>query len=183
LTVLSSADKIRALMPHDPLQPLDFHRLTKEQAIFSGDMSLDSMKRILDLLDQQQGNIHYQLGFDKSEQGQTLIDINIDAELVMSCQRCLSPMQVRIARHSILVIVNDKTELHTISSDYEPYVVEENGNLSLHDMVQDELLLTIPLAPIHDEADCGATSTVKKIKEESKINPFAILERSKKKTN
>jgi uncharacterized protein len=102
------------------LQPLDFHRLTKEQAVFNGDISLDSMKRILDLLDQQQGNIHYQLGFDKSEQGQTLIDINIDAELVMSCQRCLSPMQVRIARHSILVIVNDKTELHTISSDYEP---------------------------------------------------------------
>jgi uncharacterized protein len=41
------------------------------------------------------------------------------------------------------------------------------------DLVEDEILLALPYAPKHDEAECGTHGTLNELK---KPSPFAILQ-------
>ncbi|MEM7027525.1 MAG: YceD family protein [Pseudomonadota bacterium] len=170
-------------MSLDPTQKLDISHLFRDKASFEGSLPLVSMSRIQDMLENDSGDIIYQIQFTDDDRGRQLINITINAEIQVLCQRCLKITKMKIERSSSLVIVINATELKPLDDDHEPLVLEEAGELYINELVQDELLLAMSVAPSHDIASCEAADTIKEINEAGKINPFAVLESLKNKSN
>ncbi len=175
LTLQGSADKIRALMSVDLSQTLDPLRLARSEEHLQGEIELSRMTRVRDLLQSDEGNVSFILAFDNDEAGNCRIRVEIETRLAMKCQRCLQPMQVDVVRQSVLGVVEDKTAIANLPNDYEPVILAENENMTVINIVEDELLLAIPISPLHAPADCGASKQLEQLSTEAKVNPFAAL--------
>jgi uncharacterized protein len=165
------------------LQSLNPLRLAKAEEQFEGVIDLREMQRISDLLQQQSGEIHYQMSFFLDGSERVLAEVELKTVLQMLCQRCLKTMSVEVERNTHLAFVSDKTEIATLPAEYEPLVLDESDDLSINELVQDELLLAIPLAPMHLPDECSAAKEVEKFKDNGKVMPFADLAKLKKKTS
>ena len=68
-------------------------------------------------------------------------------------------------------------ESEEIDSLYEIYLIEED-ELASHDLISDEILLSIPMVPTHDY-DCMKIINKQEVVKEKSENPFAILKKLK----
>ena len=180
MTLSETADKIRALMSDDPSQPLNLLRLARAGDKLNGVLDVGSLQRAGTLLSSDKGELSYCLSFDIDESKRILIDIEIAATLEMTCQRCLQPLEVAIERKTSVAAVREKAELNGLANNVEPLILSEQEQISLLGLVEDELILALPLAPLCPEATCDASKDVERIKKEGKPNPFAELAKLKK---
>jgi len=84
--------------------------------------------------------------FSYDEQGLVTIQLDVEAELPLICQRSLAPYQEKINRSSLLAVVEGIKEQELVPESYEPVLVEE-GRMALLDIVEEELLLAVPQVP------------------------------------
>ena len=91
-------------------------------------------------------DVSFSARFGYDEQGTVTVDLRVEAELSLICQRSLEPYVERIVRRSLLAVVETVAEQERLPEHYEPVLVE-NGRLALVDLVEDELLLGLPQVP------------------------------------
>ncbi len=175
---------MRKLLP--VIKPLLMNNLefaTAAQSV-SGHVNWRDLQRLSDLLDtqlnpQNTGKIDYQLSGSTQKYKQPSLHINIHAELPAVCQRCLSEM---------IVLLN--LNFDYLISDNEPAELDENADLdwlessremNVWELIEDELLLAFPIAPVHlpeQQQACIAYNS----QSGEKPNPFAVLKNFSKKT-
>jgi uncharacterized protein len=67
---------------------------------------------------------------------------------------------------------------------YEPVEVDEHGEVNLLQLFEDELIISLPIVPLHAEDACTVTEddmTFGKLKpEQERQNPFAVLQELKR---
>ena len=107
---------------------------------------------------------------------QVWLHLSADAEVVLQCQRCLLPLDesVRVDRH--FRFVADEDTAAALDDEIEDEVLVLAKSLNLRDLVEDEMLLALPLVPRHDvcpEAVPLQFGDVEAVEE--KANPFAGL--------
>jgi uncharacterized protein len=68
----------------------------------------------------------------------------------VSCQRCLEPMELDIRIDVKLAVLETEDRLAEFAPDFDPLIIDVGAGLSLSDVVSDEVLLGLPLAPCHD---------------------------------
>jgi uncharacterized protein len=73
-----------------------------------------------------------------------------DADVVLQCQRCLQPLDeaVHVDRH--FRFVDDEATAAAIDDEMEDEVLALPKSLNLRELVEDEMLLALPLVPRHD---------------------------------
>ncbi len=86
------------------------------------------------------------------------IDIHVCGELPLLCQRSLLQYLEPVSRHSIVSVIASLAEQDLLSDEAEPVLVED-GRIALQQLVEDELLLAVPLVPRNPELDAVETST------------------------
>jgi len=107
---------------------------------------------------------------------QVWLHLLADADLVLQCQRCLQPLDeaVHVDRH--FRFVGDEDTAAALDDELEDEVLALPKALNLRDLVEDEMLLALPLVPRHDVCpekvpmQFGDVEIV-----EEKANPFASL--------
>ncbi len=113
------------------------------------------------------------LQFERAAQGARRMQGTIHGRVEMLCQRCLRPMSVAISAKPFLGLVPaDAAE----EAD-EAETLRVTAPIKLAELVEDELLLAMPMIPVHAEADCIALAKADAVPEhEAKENPFAVLQ-------
>lgn len=96
------------------------------------------------------------------------------------CQRCLEPVAVDLTLDSRFALLADETQVALIDEDVEPIlledVVDDKEKLWLLPMIEDELLVAIPLSPKHDDCEMVVTQVGEVVElVEEKENPFSML--------
>jgi len=119
---------------------------------FAGTMPIDRMSRLGTLLAGSDGECSFSAEFATDRQGQVIIDIAVEADVLLLCQRTLEPYWQQVKRSSRLGVIQDLADEQEMRDDYEPVLVEER-RLSLHVIVEDELLLGLPQVPINPAAN------------------------------
>ena len=107
------------------------------------------------------------------------LHLQVEADLPLTCQRCMGEVRVpvRIDRH--FVFVPDEDTAAALDDESDDDVLELVSDLDLHALIEDELLMALPLVPRHEvcpssvklsaqDADFDAAET-------DKVNPFAAL--------
>ena len=77
-----------------------------------------------------------------------------------------------------LAFVRHEQQAEGLDSSYELYVTKLEEDLLTIDIITDEILLSIPMAPSHD-FDCNLIINKDEVVEESRENPFTILKNIK----
>lgn len=167
-------------MSSDPSQSINPLRLAKSRERIEGSLQLDSFERLKGDLLESTGELRFNLSFDFDESGICVVESDIDTQVILECQRCLKPVLVNINKKSLLGVIESKDEISSLAKEYEPLQLNEE-TVSVKQLIEDELLLSIPLSALHAENECTGKTVLDKINADAKPKPFAALAALKKK--
>jgi uncharacterized protein len=139
----------------------------------AGRLEFTYLQRISELVQNRDGYASYNLAFSKDDNGIINITGNLVAKLVVVCQRCLNEMELTIDSPIHIGIVGSQEEMKDLPDFLEPYLAE-GREISLLKLIEEELLLGLPLSPLHSQERCPATQLVQG-HTPGKRNPFAKL--------
>ena len=160
-------------MPADWSRPVDVERLADAGERRENDLPLANLPRLAPDLALTEGTVHASIEFAR-ERKQPVADIEVRARLPLRCQRCLQPMWLDVDQQSRVWLVTDLAKADREEMGLEPILAPE-GHIALRDLVEEELLLAVPLVPRHeDESDC-TTGSAEPEEEEVVQRPFAGL--------
>jgi uncharacterized protein len=106
---------------------------------------------------------------------QIWLHLHAEAALPMVCQRCLLAYPHPMSVAARIQFVADEAIAADIDADAEHDVLVISKELDLHELVEDELLLALPLVPRHDACPQPLTASVAEEAEVPRQHPFAAL--------
>jgi uncharacterized protein len=141
----------------------DAFELSAEGAERAGEIDARDLPRVSDQLAETADAvpIAWRISGGHDGLGRPSLTVRIDGTVLLVCQRCLQPFGARVTQQTDLLLARDETE-----------VVLANTALDPRSLVEDELLLSLPLSPRHGEDECPAAG--RPIKDEPR-SPFAGL--------
>jgi uncharacterized protein len=83
-------------------------------------------------------------------EAQTWLHLQACTSLRLSCQRCLQPMNVPLDIRPSLRFVQGEQQAERLDEDSEEDVLALGAALDLRVLIEDELILALPLVPRHD---------------------------------
>lgn len=140
---------------------LPVKKLGKEYKNLEGYVKIDSLARVNDLFASsktEQAELLVRLSFAIKSDGKITVEGKINQEVMLSCQRCLSGLSHEIDADLRVVIAKSFEKKDKAHIDYEPIVLSYADMLDLHQIIEDELILSLPIVPKHDEgsSECVA---------------------------
>lgn len=118
-------------------------------------------------------------------EAETWMHLEAAATVSLTCQRCLRPVQESVEFARWFRFVRDENEAAELDADSEDEVLALTRSLDLRELIEDELLLDLPLVPRHEtcpEVLPNSAGVEEAAAEEAqKPNPFAVLAALKKK--
>ncbi len=147
---------------------------------FEGRLPLSSMKRLQGLLNDTDGEARYTIEFDQDALRVPYVELRIEAQLPLVCQRSLQRFLLPVSLVQRLGLVRDEADEAALPPDYEALLVPEDGMLHPADLVEDELVLAVPVVPVNPESDAVERDWPAQEEELAKANPFAALASLKK---
>ena len=109
-------------------------------------------------------------------ESQVWMHLQARARVALSCQRCLRPVQEDLEVSRWFHFVRDEALAAELDADSEDEVLALTRTLDLQELVEDELLLALPLVPRHETCPQPLPQAAGEEAEvEDKPNPFAAL--------
>jgi uncharacterized protein len=167
-------------LPAELPETVDFVRQVELNRTLEGIYPISKLTRLGEVLLSSEGNVNAKLEFTHSV-GIAILRGRVSAKLLVECQRCLNPMEIEVSGHFKFALVNSEDEFEFIPEEFEPYLLEGEEQ-SLIELIEDELLLSLPMVPVHeDECSAYMTENNSKIRaaieaEKKADNPFAALQ-------
>ncbi len=103
--------------------------------------------------------------------------IEAETDVTLECQRCLQPMRVSLRATRRIFFVDGEDAAAALDAESEDDVLALTPALDLGELIEDELLLALPLVPRHEH--CPAPLPLALVEDDPPIdpadNPFAVL--------
>jgi len=172
-------------------QHLHIAAFAKSQGTVAGEEKLASFER---LMEESQG-LGGETWVNYSAQGDVQADaagldepwIHLSAQATLSlvCQRCLGAVDVPVGFERDFRFVASEELAEVEDEESEEDVLALSKSFNLLELIEDELLMSIPLVPMHEECPkpvkLQAADADFEVQTEEKPNPFAVLQQLKKK--
>jgi uncharacterized protein len=150
--------------------------LVSETASVSVTVPLFSMERLAQSLASTDGQVEARLEGGRDAEQRALLRLWVKGELTLVCQRCLQPMVEPVDRETLLGLVSDEALAPGLPGAYEPLVCDPGEMLSLAQLIEDELLLALPVVARHGlQESCVDVSPEEAATEPTTVRPFAQL--------
>ena len=150
--------------------------LADRQERLTGSVPLRAFERIREVLHDDKDSINFELHFGKDEQGVVFILGEFNVNLNVKCQRCMQPMDLPLQGEINLGVVKPDGA-QNLPARYEPLPLSDN-EISLEYLLEEEILLALPIAPAHERGLCKDNRHIEKYRRES-ASPFAVLKNFK----
>ncbi|EIK53906.1 MAG: YceD family protein [Pseudomonadaceae bacterium] len=170
-----------------PIPPhIDPRKFADRAASLQGELNLSQLQRLAESLEDDQGVVRASFAFGRDEQRTVVIHSQLDVDVKMICQRCLEPVVLPIHSECDYAVVNEGSSSQHLPKGYDVLEVGEDP-LDLLALVEDELLLALPIVPLHDPEICqppvGPDEPEPSEDEVTRSNPFSVLAQLKRDPN
>ena len=115
-----------------------------------------SLPRLAAGLTAAEGEVRATVTFDRHE-GTPLLTVEAATEVALTCQRCLGPLRLPLTSESRVGLVESMEQADRLPAEVEPVWVED-GRVDLGELVEEELLLALPLVPAHERGDAACVA-------------------------
>jgi uncharacterized protein len=145
-------------MPGGASKLRDVRKLADARATLDLDIPVAELPGLPVELISRGGQVHAHLHFGR-EQGFMVAQVALRAQLELICQRCMGPMRVPIETSSPVLLIESEADAEAAPVEWETYLAAE-GRLSFEALAAEELLLALPVVPLHaDRTACEASAT------------------------
>lgn len=157
---------------------IDVREFARMSRSIEGDFALANSERLEDLLADTASSFSYRLKGALGTDREPTVECIIRGCVSLRCQRCLEPFEYPIDISSTLVFVADESRLPPIEEE-DPAVdfLVAEASLDVWALIEDEVILALPLAPKHEAGQCGSAAA---FEPGDATSPFADLDQFKK---
>jgi uncharacterized protein len=121
----------------------------------SGAVSAGDWPRVREAVADPSSGIRYRVEGGSDGAGHPCLAIELEGEVALVCQRGLHPMPVSVNGRTLVLLAANERELEAWDRDNEDAeVVLAPGPIDLREVLEDELLLRLPFAPLCDDPGC-----------------------------
>ena len=181
LTAAPPILSIQRLMSANVPETLDAWRMVVARRRFDGQVSLAELTRLQGLVADTDGECSYSLEFGRDEVLRvSYVELTIDTALPLTCQRSMQRFLLPVKVTQRLGLIRDEDEESSLPEEYEALLVPEDGQLRPLDLVEDELVLAVPVVPLSPDGEAVDKDWAPSEEETKKANPFAALAALKK---
>ena len=172
----------------DTIEPL---ALAARGRVLEGRLPVSSLTRLLPLLvlddpeSATQYEAEYVLDFGVDEGGTPRVLGSVKATLPLRCQRCMEKMDFSVSTQTQLGMVSSRSAAEQLPERYDPLLVtgDEDNEISVASIVEDELILALPLVAMHSNEECpqgkaflsNSETGQQDAPSPQRENPFAVL--------
>jgi uncharacterized protein len=106
--------------------------------------------RLADTVSDSRGEAVARFDFARAGEGVPACEMDLEAVVTLTCQRCLEPYKQSLRSEAKLAFVTGDEEAGQVPEGYEA-VPAPNARVDLLELVEDELLLSLPVVALHGE--------------------------------
>jgi len=134
----------------------DLESLAARGVTLSGELEVGTLTRLKSLLQSDAGSVRATLRFRQRGDGWVGAELEFETAVELMCQRCLEPFRHELDESVNVVIADGDSLPETVPTGFEPFELED-GRLQPAQLIEDELIVAIPLVPKHARVeDCGS---------------------------
>ena len=138
---------------HSWYGPSDLDRFAERGVELEGRLEIKQLSRLRDMLHTDAGQVQVKLSFGRGGAGWLHMSLEYRTTFWLVCQRCLEPLEFEADAKVELGLIESAGV--AIPENFEP-VVLENDRLRPAQLLEDELIVALPLVPKHRTVEeCG----------------------------
>jgi len=135
-------------------KPLDIDRLADGEADIDFAVPLAELPRLRSQLTSVEGMVRGRVHITR-ESGFVVADLTLSGAATLACQRCLQPMTEPVQSAVRVALITAEADASRVPEHLEP-VLAPGGRIAAGELVEEELLLALPIVPLHAQAsDCA----------------------------
>ena len=157
---------------------INFFNFAKKEVKLNGDLKVSELSRLSEIASNENDKVEVDLYFRLENGRIPCVEGIIKSILVLDCQRCLDSLQVDLKVPFNIAFARNEFQADSLDDKFEIYLIGDDEELETKDLITDEILLSIPMAPSHDY-DCGLKTDKGNIVEEVREHPFDVLKNIK----
>lgn len=135
---------------------VDPFRLCKQQAVLTGEVRLSDLPRVQAILDQGEGTALVTLIFGDGVDRLFLIKGDLKTVLSLNCEWCNGALQYEMNVSFSWCPVTSDAQAKTLPDACDPVLLVDE-QLMLLELIEDEILLNLPMVARHPEGKCTAS--------------------------
>ena len=162
---------------------LDIGRMVAARRRVEGRLPLSALTRLADSLVDTRGEVVYALQFDTDTFKVPYVELQAEAALPLLCQRTLQRFELPVRIEQRLGLIRDEADEAALPPGYEPLLVPDDGMVHAAELVEDELILAVPVVPVSPGTEAMEQDWPAPEEEVERANPFAALAALKDKRN
>ncbi len=113
----------------------------------AGAMPTSACERLAAWLDSTAGVLEVEMQFGRDASGRRILTGRITGQLRLSCQRCLQGFDHDVDLPLGVVLVASEAEAETLPDEIDALVIDDRASMHTVDMLEDDLILALPLVP------------------------------------
>lgn len=163
-------------------ETVDAWRMVTSQRHFHGSLPIAALPRLCESLADPSGQLRYELEFGRDGLGVAFLAMRVEGALSLICQRSLEAFAWPVSLSTRLGLIRNEADESALPPGYEALLAGGDGELRLSDVIEDELILALPLVPIKPgaaESEEVVYST-ENAEVRAREHPFAALSSLKK---
>jgi DUF177 domain-containing protein len=130
-------------------QPLDVDRLALGETEIDFDVPLAELPRLRSRIAGVGGRVHGSARFARRS-GFAVVELVLAGKATLQCQRCMRPMEMILDSTTEVALILAEADAAEVPEDLEPVLARE-GRTSIGELVEEELLLALPIVPLHEQ--------------------------------
>jgi len=131
----------------------DAFRLARDRDVLEGSVDATTLPRLEEQVCAP-ADVGWRIEGAQDSQGRPAVQVILDGEVTLTCQRCLSALAWPVKQRTLLVLARDDADLARLDADSDDEVVLAAGSVDPAQLVEEELVLALPYAPRHAEGEC-----------------------------
>ena len=141
-------------MINGPIPPhVDPRKLADRSISLAGELQLLQFSRVCELLTNTAGHVRAEFAFSRNEQKVAVMQLRLESEVRMICQRCLDEALIPVSGEYLYAIVTPGTDALHLTKGYDALEVREEP-LDVLALIEEELLLALPIVRMHPPEEC-----------------------------
>lgn len=124
-------------------------KFAKQNAQMEGSIKLSTFRRLQEIGDQKDLEVQVTLVFGQDLSRIYFIRGQLIATVNLTCQRCNCAMTYLIDNSLALSPVTSEDRAKNLSDSYEPIFMHDDS-VNLHEAIEEEILLALPMVPKHE---------------------------------
>lgn len=163
----------RLMSAQAAIDSLEFARAEQE---LQGNLPVSGLARLQDCLYDSAGSVEFQLTGGHDAEQRPILSLNINGLLHLRCQRCLRRLDYPLHVSNTLMLARRGENLAAAVADPDvPDYIEASTELDIAGLIEDEILLCLPLAPRHAQGECLGPAEMRDAENGDNVHPFSKL--------